>query len=298
MSSTPDTTPRPLDGPWIHRTPTRTWYGPLDDVDADAPRGRVAYPWLARSLHVLRVLTLHEFRGRYRAQALGVIWSLANPLVMMAIFSVVFAGTFRGNTPHFPVFVLVGQLVWQWMSNAVSAGTQVFVVNADLIKRTVFAREALPLSQVASYAINLGLESLVLLLFIPVFPDAFRLSSALLAVPLLLLVVAALLAGVTLCTSVLNVIYRDVSFAVSTGLSILYWLTGVFYPMEMVPERYRVFLEWNPAAAALSGLRGAIIDGAWPAPATWLHLGLPTAAVLLLGVLVFRRYERMALDHV
>ena len=283
---------------WLHRTPTRTWNGPGSDLHASGLTGSVNFPWLRRSLHVVRVLTRYDFRGRYRAQALGVLWSLLNPLVMMSIISLVLTRVFRTSTPNFPIFVLIGLLVWQWITNAVSAGTQAFVANAELVKRTVFAREALPTASVLSYGINFCFEALVVLAFVPIFPNAFRLSSALLVVPVVIGILAVLLIGVTLATSVLNVIYRDVAYLVNTALAILYWLTPVFYPTEVIPEPYRSILEWNPAGAMLTALRGAVMLGQWPAARTWAAMLLPTFAIAGLGWLLFQRHERMALDHV
>jgi ABC-type polysaccharide/polyol phosphate export permease len=296
--STVPASKQPFGAPWVHRTPTRTWYGPLTDVHAPPLSTSVNLPWLLRSLHVLTVLTRYDFRGRYRAQALGVVWSLANPLVMMAIISLVFTRVFHSHIDNFPVFVLIGLLAWQWISSAVAAGTQSIVGNAELIKRTVFAREALPTAAVLSYGINYCLESLVLVAFAMLFPGSLRLSSALVIVPVLLALLALLLVGVTLATSVLNVVYRDVAYIVSTGTSILYWLTPVFYPTDVIPQPYRTVLEWNPAGAILVGLRGVLMRGEWPAARAWAMMTLPTLAVLAVGWLVFEAYERMALDHV
>ena len=287
-----------LPSEWVHRTPRRTWYGPLSDVGAAGGSASMTGPWFRRSWQVVAVLTRYDFRGRYRAQALGVLWSLLNPLVMMSIISLVFTRVFRTHTPHFPIFVLLGLLVWQWVTNAVSAGTQSFVANAELIKRTVFAREALPASAVLSYGVNFCVESLVVLAFVPIFPDAFRLSTALLLVPLLVALLAVLLIGATLATSVLNVIFRDVAYLANTALAILYWLTPVFYPTEVIPQPYRGILEWNPAGAILTGLRGAVMLGEWPSARGWATMTVPTLAVFAIGWVVFQRNERMALDHV
>ena len=113
------------------------------------------------------------------------------------------------------------------------------------------------MSSVLSYGINFCIESLALLLFVPFFPDAFRLSPALLLIPLLLLALVLALIGVALATSVLNVIYRDVAYLVNTALLLLYWLTPVIYPIQVVPEPFRSVLRWNPFGAIITALRGA-----------------------------------------
>lgn len=301
---------RKLPAVWTHRTAQRVYKGPLSAAsltpESLPPEPRLsaldtAAPSATRQqhpLHVLWVLTRTEFRARYRAQALGIIWSLLNPLVMMAIISVIFTQVFRSTVKHFPIFLLIGLLVWQWFTNAVTTATNVFVANADIIKRTIFARAMLPVSIVLSFGINFCLESLVLVAFIPIFPGAFRLSWALLLLPVLLGLAFVLMAGIALMTSVLNVIYRDVSYLVNTALLILYWLTPLVYPQDVIPEPYRMLLQANPIAGILTALRRVIMLGELPSALGWAGMVLPTAIVLLVGWRVFRHYEHMVLDYV
>jgi ABC-type polysaccharide/polyol phosphate export permease len=286
---------------WSHHTARRTWYGRLDDGDASAPSAMVRShrrAELARSIQVLWVLTRSDFRARYRAQALGVFWSLVSPLVMMAIMSLVFTQVFRTSTDHFPIFLLIGLVVWEWISNAITASTQVFVHNADVIKRTVFARHMLPVAAVLSHGINFLIAASMLLVFVPIFPGAFRLSPALLLVPIFLGLLVMLMVGIGLATSVLNVIYRDVAYLVNTALLLLYWLTPVIYPIDVIPQPYRSILVWNPLGGVLTALRGAIMRGQYPTLSQWAAIAVPTTVILAIGWVIFRRNERLVLDYV
>jgi len=301
---------RKLPALWTHRTAHRVYKGPLEAATATAvppaaePRlseRDTAAPMAAHRQHplqVLWVLTRTEFRARYRAQALGIIWSILNPLVMMAIISVIFTQVFRSAEKHFPIFLLIGLLVWQWFTAAVTSATGVFVSNADIIKRTVFARALLPVSTVLSYGVNFCLESLVLLAFIPIFPGAFCLSWALLLVPVYIALAFVLMASIGLATSVLNVIYRDVSYLVNTALLILYWLTPLVYPLDVIPEPYRMLLQANPIAGILNSLRRAIMHGEAPSALGWAGMVLPTALAMVIGWRIYRHYEHMVLDYV
>lgn len=298
---------RPLPREWTHRTAQRVFtdLAPLPRSSggpADAALIPVAEQQLRAKrqspLHVLWVLTRTEYRARYRSQALGLLWSLLNPLVMMGIISLVFTHLFRSTEKHFPVFLLMGLLVWQWVTGAINAATSVFVNNADIIKRTVFLRQLLPASTVLSYGINFCIESLALLLFLPIFPGAFKLTPALLLVPVLLSLLALLLIGIGLAVSVLNVIYRDVSYIVQTGLLIFYWLTPVVYPLEVIPYPFRTVLQVSPVAGILVALRRAIMHGGYPTPLGWAGIVIPTALTLLIGWRIYRHYEHMVLDYV
>lgn len=285
---------RPLPDTWVVRTP--------DGERLCRREGGAFVPvhrrWLSEWTTLLFYLAGYDFRARYRAQALGIVWSLLQPLVMMGLLSLVFARVFKSQETDLPIFLLVGLLVWQWVSAALTASTTSFVVNAELVKRTVFPRTIVPLSTVLGYGINGLVESLALIALVPFFPGAFRLSWALLAVPVLLFCLTVTLAGISLATSVLNVLYRDVAYLVSTALLLFYWVTPVIYPPSILPEGWTSTLAWNPFAGVITGLRGALLHGAWPSGTDWMRLLIGTGVVAAAGTLVFRRYEREMLDYV
>jgi ABC-type polysaccharide/polyol phosphate export permease len=282
---------RPLPDVWIHRTPKGS-------RSAASRGGKAARPTEPSWLWALWVLTRHEFRARYRAQALGMVWSLLYPLVMMGILSLVFTKVFRSSTPNFPIWVLIGVIAWQFVGSAVNSGTGAFMAHAEIIKRTVFPRQLLPMAVMLSFGINFLLESSLLIVFIPIFPEAFAFSPALLALPVILFFLVVLLAGVALAFSVLNVVYRDVAYLVNTGLLILYWLTPVIYPVDIIPEPWQTVLKCNPLTGVLNGLRGVIMTGAWPSLLMWASIIVPSLIVFGLGWAIFRHYEKMVLDYV
>lgn len=293
---------RPLPWEWVHRSVTRMTRGPLPGAPVFSPAQAEAFAWTVshrqNPLEVLWILTRTDFRARYRSQALGMVWSLLHPLVMMALLSFMFTHLFKSAEPHFPVFLLIGLLIWQWVTGSLPTATNTFVANADIVKRTIFARHLLPFATVLSFGIHFCLESTVLLVFVPIYPGAFHISPALLLVPVYLLLMVVLLSGLSLATSVLNVIYRDVAYLVNTALLLLYWLTPVFYPPDILPPKLRFVLWCNPIAAIVTALRRAIMQGQAPSPELWLGMLVPTVLVFLFGWAIYRHYEPMALDYV
>jgi ABC-type polysaccharide/polyol phosphate export permease len=277
---------RALPDGWVHRSPQKFTY--------EGGQRPTARQWW----HALLVLTRHEFSARYRAQALGAVWSLLYPVVTMGILSLIFTRVFKSEVKEFPIFVLIGLLVWQVISAATLGATMTFVTHAEIIKRTVFPRILLPIAVMLSHGVNFLMASVALLVFIPVFPTAFKLSPTLLLVPVLLFLLAVLLAGVALAVSVLNVIYRDVAYLVETGLYMIYWLTPVFYPVDVIPEPYQTVLKCSPLTGIFNALRGCIMTGKPPTLLMWASIVVPTLLVAGFGYLIFRHYERMVLDHV
>jgi len=294
---------RALPDVWVHRRPNGASWGPLDDKSPAPATGNRARR--TTFLHVLGTLTRNEFRARYRSQALGILWSLLNPLVQTAILTVIFShvAAFKSAIPNYPVYLLMGVVVWQWFSTAINTATQSFIAQADIVKRTVFARQIVPLATALSYGVNFAMEAGLVLALAVVWPGAFKLTPALLLVPVILVLLAALIVGIVLATSVLNVIYRDVAFLVSTALTLLYWLTPIIYPVSFVddaavPHVYKLLYHLNPIASILVALRGCIMEGALPSALTWAGMLGPTALMLVTGWAVFRHYERMVLDYV
>ena len=94
--------------------------------------------------------------ARYRSQALGILWSLLNPLVQMTILTVIFShvDAFKSAIPSYPVYLLIGVVLWQWFSTGINTATQSFITHADIVKRTVFPRQLLPVSMVASNGVT------------------------------------------------------------------------------------------------------------------------------------------------
>ena len=281
LSSTP-----PLPDGWVHRSPTRFW---VEGVQRDSSR---------RWWQALWVLTRHEFATRYRAQALGVVWSLLQPIVMMGIMSVIFTRVFPSGELNYPIFVLIGVLLWQLVGAATMAATNTFVAHSEIIKRTIFPRMLLPMAVMLSHGLNFLMASTMLFVFVPIFPSAFKLSPALLLIPVILFFLLLLLTGVSLAVSVLNVLYRDVAYLVETLLLIVYWLTPVIYHIELIPEPYQTALKCNPLTGIFNALRGCIMKGTPPTLLMWASVVIPTLVIFVSGWLIYRHYERMVLDHV
>jgi len=217
---------------------------------------------------------------------------------MMSILTLIFSRVWPSGQKNYPVFVLIGLVLWQFVSASLNTATNSFIGHAEIIKRTVFPRQLLPLAVMLSFGINLLIESTVVLFLVPVFPDSFRLSPALLLVPVILTFLVLFLAGCVLAMSVLNVIYRDVAYLVQTGLLILYWLTPIIYRIDGISEPYQRVLKCNPLTGVLSALRGIIMEGSAPSFLMWASFVAPSLATFGIGWLIFKHYERSVLDYV
>jgi len=236
---------------------------------------------------------------RYKNSVLGVVWSLLNPLLMMVVFTAVFT-VMRGEAVNkFPVFVLVGLLPWQFFANSVSSAAQSIVGNANLINKVYFPREVLVISGVLSNLVNLLLALLVLIPMMVVFDVKF--SGWALLLPVMIAIQVIFTLAVSFVVATFNVFYRDVQIILEVALLAGFFLTPVFYSLDILPRSYPLFgttidvWRWmyylNPMASIIANYRIILYYGSSPA-FDFLGRTLVTAIVFLLfGLGIFYRYQ-------
>ncbi|MFQ5614299.1 MAG: ABC transporter permease, partial [Anaerolineae bacterium] len=269
----------------------------------DEIRCRLLELWQYREL--VKNLATRDLKVRYKNSVLGVLWSLLNPLFMMVVFTVVFTVMRNEQIGSFPMFVLIGLLPWQFFSNSVMSATSSIVGNANLINKVYFPREVLPLSAVLSNLVNFLLALLVL------WPIMFIFDIPLTGWALLLPVVIAtqiiFTLGVSLLTATANVFYRDTQIILEVLLLAWFFLTPIFYSIEILPKSYElwngVYIDihrWsrilNPMASLVETYRVILYGangsgGAPPALDFLLRTIVTSVGILGLGTFFFYRYN-------
>lgn len=260
---------------------------------------------------LLANLIRKELKIKYKNSALGFVWSLANPLLYLVVFSFVLT-TFLKNLamPEFHFYLLSGLLAWNFLSAALSSSTTSIVGNSSLVTKIYFRREVLPLSSLGAAAVHFILQFGVLLAAMLAFSHQRFWDEGMLLLPLALAVEFVLLAGMGLILASVNVYYRDVQHLLELGLLAWFWLTPIVYPSSLVQGTgfWGVYL-LNPMTAVVLGFQralyarvDAVVDGKATtilvdAPVSWYaqRLGyVAVAAVLLLalGWLLFQKLDR------
>ena len=254
-------------------------------------------PALRRNREVLHTLVEKDFKARYKDKALGRLWSLADPLVMVIVFTIVFEYIFKTGQKFFPIFLLIAMTPHRFFTNSVNAAAQSGLENAQLVKKVAFPRIILPVAAVLSHMRHFFIElSLVLLLFL-YFPEAFVPSWNLLWLPALFAVQLVFILGVALFVAGLNVRYRDTSYMLNSVLLILYWMTPIFYPFSFVPPSIGAFLRWNPLVGIIEGYRAILMHGEAPSPALAVPAVISSVLMLAVGYVTFRKYEKLFADY-
>jgi ABC-type polysaccharide/polyol phosphate export permease len=241
---------------------------------------------LVRYRELLYNLTLRDLKLKYKGSVFGVAWSLLNPLLMMAIYTVVFSLFLRAVTvPHYWALVLGGLLAWTFFSSSLSSATAAFVRNPNLITKVYFPIEALPISQVLAHGVNFVIMLAILLALLLV--AGIHLGASLVLLPVLLLALLALSLGLALVVASVTVHLRDVEHFTTLGLTALFYLTPVLYPLDprALPKAaapYIGYLKLNPLAWYLDSFHRVLFYGTWPDPLLF-GLMLGSAVVALAG---------------
>ncbi|MDA0243619.1 MAG: ABC transporter permease [Chloroflexi bacterium] len=259
--------------------------------------------------NLLYNLVLRDLKVRYKNSALGVIWSLLNPLLMAVVFSMVFKQAFGGDLRQYYVFFLVGIMPWNFFSGSLMAGTMAMVNNAGLIKKVHFPRELLPMAAVLSNLVNFLIALIVLVIFL--FASGLGLSIHALWLPVILATQLIFTLGLALLLGSINVFYRDVLMILDIVMLAWFFLTPVFYPFEqfntmaglnlggVVFEPARVMRWLNPMASIIDGYRTVLwgntstLGPVSMAPDFLLRTFVTAVLVFILGYYVFWRTHKL-----
>ena len=235
---------------------------------------------------------MREFHGKYRESLLGAFWSIANPLTMIVIYTVIF-GNLMGNTlpGHagsryaFSIYLCAGVITWNLFSEMLNRLNNVFLDNGNLIKKSNFPRVCLPVIVTISALINFGILMAIYAVFLLV-TNHWPGWSLLAFVPLLALqILFAIGLGVFLGT--LNVFFRDVGQFTGVVLQFWFWLTPVVYTWPSLPESARTVLQYNPMKPLIQGYQQIFLEQQFPAWETLFPLFMMTVVFLLLGAYFF-----------
>jgi len=234
-------------------------------------------------------LVARDLKVRYKRSAIGFVWTMLQPLLMMLVFEIVFSSVFRFKMEvgNYAVYALSGVLFWNFFSQSIVASMNSLRGNAGLLKKLPVPREVFPLATVISGVLNLVFALIPLFLILVV--TRHPLTPALLFLPVAIFLAALFTLGAGLLLSPLAVFFSDTVELVGVLLTALMYLTPVIYPKEIVPEKYLWIVRYNPLRSILETFRDPIHQGEIP-PLSHLSVCAAIAvAVFILGAWVFRK---------
>jgi ABC-2 type transport system permease protein len=237
-----------------------------------------------------------DLRKRYRRSALGYLWSMLNPLLMMTILSVVFSNLMRASTANYPVFLFCGMLPWAYFSGTLSASLHAVKGNMQIISQLPVPKYifilSLAFSQLFNYVVSL-VPLVGVMWFLGVSITPYMLLMPLIILPL---VVATL--GVSLMFSVFNVFFDDTEHLIGVFLQGLYFLSPVLYSREILPKSVQPFVDLNPLFKIIEYSRDLILNQQLPPALGYLTSVIYCFMLLLIGLFIFKKADNKFIYYV
>jgi homopolymeric O-antigen transport system permease protein len=236
---------------------------------------------------LIRELVARDMKVRYKGSALGIVWSLANPLMQLVVFHFIFRLVLQLNIPRYSSFAFSGMLAWSWFQASLLDASGSMLSNRELVKRPGFPVAILPVVAVTTHLIYFLLTLPILMLFLIIGGSGVKPMT--LALPLIMAVQFVLTLGLGYLAAIANVMFRDAHYLLGVSLQLLFFLTPVFYDASAVPQRYQTLYQLNPMVHLVAAYRGVLIEGRFPVGSAMLALSGLAVGLLYVGLRTFMR---------
>ena len=283
LSSRSEATRAATEEAWTELRAVPGWLGQLD----------VREIWKYRELALF--LALRDLKLRYRQTVFGLAWAALQPLLAVAIFTLIFSHVGGLSTGHVPyvVFAYTGMVIWTYVSSSVDAAARSLIEDRALVERVYFPRLLAPFAASLPALADLAVSLVILAGFLLIF--AVGVPLAVLLAPLWLLAALLVALGVGFWLSALNVQYRDVRYALTFGMQVWFYATPVVYPASLVDGPWRWLYASNPLVGVVDGFRWSILGGP-PPPVADVVSAVVGCVIVVSGVIYFHGVQRRFAD--
>lgn len=239
--------------------------------------------------YLLKELVIRDIKVKYRRSFLGIVWSLVNPLMMMIVLNIVFSNLFKIQIENFLIYLLTGQTLFVFLSEATNVAMQSIIGSSSLIKKVYVPKYIFPVSKVLSSFVNL-LFSLVAV-FIMMIVTKAKFTVAMMLIPLLLVYILFFVLGLGIILAAYTVFFRDLIYLYGILTTAWMYFTPIMYPVSIIPSKYMIIMNLNPMYFYIEYFRQLVLYGKIPSfslNAVCLSISLCT---FIIGLLLFHRNQ-------
>ena len=236
---------------------------------------------------LVRQMISRSIKTRYKRSALGVIWTMLNPLLTMLVLTIVFSTLFRFQIEHYPVYILSGLLAWNFFASTTNLAMGEMLWSGDLLKRIYLPKAIFVVSTTGSGLVNMGLSMVPLLIIMLITRTPITSSMLILPVSILALTIFAM--GVGFILSTIVVYFQDIMPIYEVVLMMGMYATPIIYPPEIIPERFQFITKLNPVYYFVRFFQEPIFKGQIPSLETWITTFLIAIFTLIVGWYIFTR---------
>lgn len=245
---------------------------------------------------LLKTNVKKEIRGKYKHSFLGVIWSFLYPLLQLAVYAIIFPLILRDTQENYVVFLCVALIPWTFFTTVVNQSTGVIIANGNILKKVYFPRIILPISVVASAAINFIISTVIILLFILFSGMGF--SKYLIFYPIILIIQFILSLGISFIVSSITVYLRDLEHLINIALMMLFYATPIAYSSNSIPEAFKNIMNLNPMAHIIEAYRAIFYYKQMP---DLISLGILLGISIIItigGYFIFQKLQKKFAEEI
>ena len=245
---------------------------------------------------VIRELVSREIKRKYARSYLGILWSVLNPLLSMAVMSMIFSTIFKRSIENFPIYYLTGNILWALFTGATNSAMTALVDNKNMLIKVKLPMSIFPLSRSCTALANFGYSLVAYVIMLIIFriePNVYM--------PLLLLYAGGLFLfslGIGYLLSVLYVLFGDIKHLYSVLLTIWMYMSAIFYPVSSLSPQMQAVVIRNPVYNYIACARKCILEAAPPSAEEWARLFVWSIGTYIIGRFYFKKMQNCVLQKV
>lgn len=247
-------------------------------------------------LFVIRELTSREIKRKYARSYLGILWSVLNPLLTMAVMSMIFTQIFRRSIENFPIYYLTGIILWQLFTGATNAAMTTLVDNKMMLIKVKLPMEIFILARVYTALVNLGYSLVAYVVMLLVF--RVRPAWSMLYAPVIILFLLLFALGMSYILAAAYVFFGDVKHLYSVVLTLWMYCSAIFYPADQLKGLIHIIILNNPIYSYISSLRTIVMDGTLPSVSQNVRMVLWGIGMYLIGYFIFRNNKNKIMQKI
>lgn len=241
-------------------------------------------------LFLLEEIVKKNFSSKYKESVLGVLWTILSPLLMMALFTIIFSTIFGRNIENFPVYFLSGWCLFQFFNTSISVSMNALKGNKSILQRTPAPKYIFVLGGILSEFLNYLIMLILLVIIMFITHATFHFPIIFCSIiPIILLFIMNV--GLGLMLSIACVYYTDIRHLWTVMSLMFMYASAIFYPMEIIPEPFRGYMMLNPLYWAINQFRCFAYQGIAPNGLNLINFLLLSLIILICGIIVFKKYE-------
>ena len=244
---------------------------------------------LKKQSFLFEELVKRDFKKKYKRTALGLLWSMLNPLMSLLVMALVFSQFFGKKTPHYIIYIFCGNLIFNYFREATTGGMQALTANAGIITKINVPKYLFLFSKNISALINFGLSLIIFFIFVVIDGISFKFKFILLLFPIICLVLFNL--GMGLILSAMFVLFKDIQYLYDIFTMLLMYVSAIFYTVDLYPKNIQGLFFLNPLYTFITYFRQIVINNQIPSLQLHILCMVYSVVVFVIGCVIYKKYN-------